>query len=106
MSFQTSIRILFFLLTTLQLISCGDSLDSKKNFTGKYYLVETDTEDNLSICYRTYPGDYVGRVPPKVIDYAVIQDSLIIAKSLQHGSILFYVIKIRQDADYADEKDF
>lgn len=87
--------------------SCGDIFSNKKNIFGKYYLIESDVKWNFSICYKTRDGDYIGRVPQKIVEYAVIADSLIVAKSIQkEKSILFYIVKIKQDSDYASEVDF
>lgn len=86
--------------------SCGDMLESRKQIIGKYYLVETDTKDNISISYKLEHGDYVGRIAPKVQEYAVIGDTLIAGKTLQAGAIQFYVIKIKNDSEYAESTNY
>jgi hypothetical protein len=35
------------------IFSCCDLFSPKKNIVGNYYLVEGDTKDNQSICYKT-----------------------------------------------------
>lgn len=99
------LKILSFVIF-LSLFSCGDIFSTKKNIIGRYYLFETDIKNNYLISYKTDDGDYIGRVPPNVFEYCVIPDSLIIAKSLQNGNIFYYLIKINQDGNYADQKEF
>lgn len=87
-------------------ISCGDMFELRKHIIGKYYLVETDTKNNIAISYKLEQGDYVGRIAPRVQEYAIIGDSLIAGKSLQAGVIQYYVIKIKNDSEYADKNSY
>lgn len=95
-----------YLVIILSSISCGDIFSNIKNITGNYYLVETDVQDIYTICYRTAGGDYTGRIPENVIEYAVVPDSLIVAKSFQNGSIYYYLIKTNQDSDYVHDEEY
>ncbi len=96
-----------YLVIIISSISCGDGISNNiKNISGKYYLVESEVQNIYSICYRTAGGDYTGRIPENVIEYAVVPDSLIVAKSFQNGSIYYYLIKTNQDSDYAHEDAF
>ncbi len=107
MNAKSSILKVLYLVIILYSISCGDGIFSyNKNISGKYYLVESEVQNIYSICYRTGGGDYIGRIPENVIEYAVVPDSLFVAKSFQNGSIYYYLNKTNQDSDYAHEDEF
>jgi len=86
------------------LSSCGDMLAYKKNIYGNYYLLEGDAENDISLNYKVTKGGFVQRVPARIIEYAILADSLIIAKSKQGAEIFYYVVDIKKDSAYADEK--
>lgn len=96
--------VIFFLIVLI--IACGDIWESRRNIYGKYYLVERDTKDNISICYKTRDGDYIVRVPSKVKEYAILGDSLIVAKTLDATAIKYYILKMKNDSDYSEKEQF
>lgn len=87
-------------------VGCGDMRERKKNIYGKYYLVESDIKNNFSICYKTKDGDFIGRIPNKVKEYAIIGDSLIVTKTLDVNVIKCYLLEIKNDSDYAEKEQF
>lgn len=103
---KKSVIVVAYMLLLVLGISCGDMFESRKQIIGKYYLVETDTKDNVTISYKIEQGDYIGRIAPRVQEYAVIGDSLIAGKSLQAGVIQFYVINIKSDSEYAEKSSY
>ena len=96
----------FALLFLILSVGCGDVWERKKNIYGKYYLVESEEKDNFSICYKTKDGDFIGRIPNKVKEYAIIGDSLIVTKTLEVNFIKYYLLKIKNDSDYAEKELF
>ncbi|MBS1759622.1 MAG: hypothetical protein JST23_05790 [Bacteroidetes bacterium] len=88
------------------LSSCGDMFGYKKNIYGNYYLLEGDAENDISLNYKVTQGGFVQRVPARIIEYSILADSLIIAKSKQGAEILYYVIDVKKDSTYADEKSY
>jgi len=88
------------------LSSCGDMFAYKKNIYGNYYLVEGDAESDISLNYKVTKGGFVQRVPARIIEYAILGDTLIIAKSMQGEEIFYYVLDITKDSAFADEKSY
>lgn len=86
--------------------SCGDIFESKTHISGNYYLVKSDTKDNITISYKISQGDYIGRISPKVQEYAIIGDSLIVGKRLEKSLIQFYIVRIKRDSEYAEKRDY
>ena len=87
------------------LVSCGDLLSYREKITGNYYLMETDTKNDLAIYYKTNDGDFIGRIPSLILEYG-FNDSFLIAKSKKNDSVRYYIINRNKDSDYADQKDF
>ena len=97
------ICLLLAVILFVSFTSCS-SFEYEKNIVGKYYLIGVDLKDYLSIS-RKLNGDYIGRVPPNVIEYAIV-DSLIVAKSEKNKMIRYYIVNMDNDSDYAKEEDF
>lgn len=93
-----------FPLIFLFVISCH-TFSYEKKIADKYYLIGVDTKDNLTISRKLRNGDYIGRVPAKVLRYG-IRDSFIIAESLHKGAIRYYIVNMQQDSEYAHENIF
>ena len=85
---------------------CGDLWEYEKNVYGNYYLVGQDTKDNISLYYKTEGGDYIKRIPSKVKEYAIIGDSLIVAKIIDSGTIRYYILNMKLDSVFAEKKEF
>jgi hypothetical protein len=88
------------------LSSCGDMFAYKKNIYGNYYLIEGDAENDISLDYKVTQGGFVQRVPARIIEYAVFADSLIVVKSKQDAEVFYYVVDIKKDSAYAEEKSY
>lgn len=100
-----NIRLIICILVTSTIFSCGDLFSFEKKIVDKYYLMETDSKEDLAIYYKTSDGDYVGRIPAKVLEYG-FNDSVIVAKCKKNNSINYYIVHRNQDSNYADQKDF
>lgn len=85
--------------------SCGDIFATRNKITGNYYLFEEDASSDFSIRYKLKSGDYVGRIPAKIIEYGY-KDSVLVAKCIRYGRIKFYVLNLKSDFEFADEKDY
>jgi len=89
----------------ISLFSCGDLFSYSKNITGKYYLMETDTKNDLAIYYKTNDGDFIGRIPSPILEYG-FNDSFLIAKCKKNDTVKYYILNRSKDSDYADQQDF
>lgn len=88
------------------LFSCGDMFAYMKNIYGNYYLIQGDAENDISLNYKVTQGGFVQRIPSQIIEYVILADSLIVAKSKQGIEIFYYVVNIKRDSAYADEKSY
>jgi hypothetical protein len=85
--------------------SCGDIFATRNKIIRNYYLFEEDASSDFSIRYKLKSGDYIGRVPAKIIEYGY-KDSVLVAKCFQYGRIKYYVLNMKSDFEFADEKDY
>ena len=76
----------------------------KKKIYKNYYLIGVDTDKNISLCYELSDGGYIGRIPSNVIGYAILDDSLIVAKIEERVGIRYYILNIKNDSKYAEPK--
>ena len=90
--------------TLFFMFSCHPFNYEKKLVDG-YYLIGVDSRDYLTISRKLSNGDYIGRVPAKVLEYGII-DSFIVAKSEQRGVISYYIVNMQKDSEYAHEEEF
>lgn len=97
-------QILIFLLMII-FFSCGDLFSPKKEIVGRYYLMEPESENGLAIYYKTSDGDYIGRIPAKVLEYG-FNDSFIVAKCEKNTSISYYLVQRNLDSNYTEPRDF
>ena len=93
-----------FQLFLLLIFSC-QNFAYEKNITGNYYLLGVDTENNLTISRKLSNGDYIGRIPAKVLAYG-LKDSFLVAKMTFDEVIKYYVIDMKKDSEYALEENF
>lgn len=99
--FITSLTLVFVLL------SCGDMLSYKKQITGKYYLLEGDTREDLSICYKVSSDQYIVKIPSQVVEYG-FNERYLVAKSidLYTKQLNYFIIDMTNDFDVAKEENF
>ena len=69
-------------------------------------MLGQDTQDNISLYYKTESGDYIKRIPSIVKEYAIIGDSLIVAKIIDSGTNRYYIINMKLDSEFAEKKEF
>ena len=88
------------------MFSCH-SFRYERKIANDYYLIGVDTEDYLTISRKLSNGDYIGRVPAKVLEYGVV-DSFIVAKSQSNpkAAIRYYIVNMQKDSEYAHEEEF
>jgi hypothetical protein len=91
-------------LISVGMFSCH-SFSYEKKIADGYYLIGVDAEDYLTISRKLNNGDYIGRIPAKVLKYGVV-DSFIIARSEQKGVINYYIVNMNKDHEYAHEEEF
>lgn len=96
--------VLVFFCTSVVWFSCK-SFVYKKKIAERYYIIGVDSRNDLTLSRRLGNGDYIGRIPAKVIGYG-IADSLLIGKSIQNGIAKYYIINMKGDNDYAHESDY
>lgn len=102
-----STLIIFFVFCFMHFLSsCGDMFAYKKNIYGNYYLIEGDAQNDIALDYKVPEGGFVQRVPSQITEYAVLADTLIVAKSKQGTEIFYYVVDMKKDFPYADEKSY
>lgn len=97
-SIKNTLTIIFVFCFINFLSSCGDMFAYKKNIYGNYYIIQGDGENDISLDYKVTEGGYVQRIPARIIEYVVLSDSLIIAKSQQGAEILYYILDIKKDS--------
>jgi hypothetical protein len=97
----TSIYLLA-LLIAIQ--GCGFAVE--EHLTGPYYLISIDTDNDLDVSYRLGTGDYIGRIPEKVVEVG-FNDSLLIGKSINANNIsIYYIIDRKKDYPLAKETEY
>jgi hypothetical protein len=84
--------------------SCGFVVE--EHITGPYYVISVDTDNDLEIAYRLETGDYIGRIPAKVVEVG-FNDSLLIGKSIDAKNFSkYYLIDRKRDYDLAKEDEY
>jgi hypothetical protein len=78
---------------------------TRKHIVGKYYLFEEESGLDYSIRYKLKSGDYIGRIPAKVIEFGW-NDSLLVAKTDQHGKLSVFIINMKADSDFAEDATY
>ena len=85
----------------LLVASCNLNMAYEKRITKGYYLIATDAMDQLDISRELETGDYIGRIPAIVRAYAVVNDTLIFARTTAG----YYVLNTARDHDFAEVED-
>ena len=83
------------------LTSCILDFVYEKRIIKNYYLIAVDSMDQLEISLKLKNGDYIGRIPEKVQQYAVMSDTLIFARTTNG----YYILNTTNDHDFAEVKD-
>jgi len=98
--------ILTFLLhLTFLLLGC-QGLVEEYLIAGRYYLVATDTDEQMALCYLTETENYVGVIPETVFSVGVM-NGYILAK--QHpfdkrDLTCYYIVPVHEENTYWPEK--
>lgn len=98
-------QLLFITLLLLFIASCN--LAYRKQVKGKYYIVGTDSKENLTLSYELKSGDYVGKVPGRLLQYGH-NDTFLVAKTQDpvNGKPAYWVINMVKDSESAHEEEF
>lgn len=91
-------------LISILFLSCS-SFAYKKKISENYYIIGVDSRSFLSIDRKTMDGNFIGRVPENVLEYG-IKDSFIVAKSSSQSYIQYYILNMKKDSDFAEEKEY
>jgi hypothetical protein len=79
---------------------CSDFAYEQKIYKN-YYLIGMDTKTDISISLKLKSGDFIGRIE-WVKQYAVVNDSLIFARSLDTANkSVFYILNMNRDYEIA-----
>lgn len=89
------------IVLSLVLAYCNINMAYEKQILKKYYLVATDIKEQLGISRQLESGDYIGRIPQTVQEYAVVNDTLIFARTTKG----YYILNTAHDHDFAEVKD-
>ncbi len=81
--------------------SCQIGMAYKKQIWKKYYLIAPNAKEQLKISRKLENGDYIGRIPERVMEYGIVNDSLIFARTTKG----YYVLNTANDHDFAEVKD-
>jgi hypothetical protein len=85
-------RLHFLIAATLTtLVSCLDSFVYEKQIVNKYYLLGADSKRHIGVYLRLRGGDYIGRVPDSVVEYAAYRDSLLITRNRSSNGRKYYL---------------
>ncbi len=110
--FQRILQSLKFCIVSARLIlaiflfsSCG--LVYKKHVIGKYYIIGVDTKEELFLSYDLNNGTFIGKAPPRIIEYGC-NDTFLVAKVLEYGKDYptYYIIDMTKDSEYGLEESF
>ncbi len=90
----------FILLPIVLFFSCSDFVYEQK-IVGNYYLIGVDTKTDISISLKLKSGDFIGRIE-WVKQYAVVNDSLIFARSIDTANkSVYYILNMGRDFETA-----
>lgn len=88
------------LLNLIVFASGCQDLVEEHNVVGRYFLVATDTEDQMSLGYQSFNGGYLGIVDETVFA-AGVADSFIVVKQHPHNhrdTTHFFIVRIYPDS--------
>jgi hypothetical protein len=79
----------------------------QKHVTGQYYIIGVDSKDDLTLSYYLNDGNFIGKAPPRLIEYGY-DDTFLVAKVLEYGNSYptYYIIDMTKDSDNALEETF
>lgn len=103
---QFLLRYVILCACFLTAISCGDIFAKREQIYKDYYVIQGDIGEDISVCFKVDQNSFVGRVPPKAIEYALLGDSLLIVKSKQKADTFFYILNMKLDNPSAEEKAY
>ncbi|HMI61454.1 MAG TPA: hypothetical protein VK518_11105 [Puia sp.] len=100
-------QLFLYLIISTFFSSCGDIFDYQEKIVRNYYLTEIDSRKSLSIGYRV-GGGFLTKVPPRVLAYCIVGDSLLIAKTKDdiNNDEKIYIINMRKDSDAAKPENY
>jgi hypothetical protein len=97
---------IFLVILFSSTLYCGDIFQYRKKIKGNYYLVEGESKRDITICFKTDYGDYIGRIPSRILEYGTY-DSFLVAKTEDYNNReSYYIINMGKDFDIAREKTF
>jgi len=102
---RTFIYAIMVCATSTYCLSCGDMLNKKIKISGNYYLLENEFRGGLSVYFRSSEGDFVERIPARVVEYG-FDDNFIIAKCSVDDTIKIYIIDRKKDSHFAEPVDY
>ncbi len=93
------IKHLIFVFSFFMCLSCG--LNIEKEIKHPYYLISTDINSDTNISIKLADGNYIGRIPNKVIEYT-LEGNYILAKQQDYNyktsgldpRVNYYVLKL------------
>ena len=97
--------IYLFCITLMAVYSCGDIFAKRRNIVGNYYLYEEEGISDYSIRYKLKNGDYIGRIPPAVVEYGWT-DSILVVKSKRNAIGEVYIINMKKDSEFGEESEY
>jgi hypothetical protein len=102
---RQNVYLFVFIVPVIFALSCGDILNKKKRISGNYYLVENEFRGGMSVYFRSSEGDFVERIPAKVVEYG-FNKKYIVAKCNVNDSIMVFMINRDKDFHYAEPFEY
>lgn len=93
------------IIASIYLYACGDLFAYKKRIINDYYLREADGISDMRIDYNLGNGSFIGKVPEKVLAYGY-NDSVLVAKTERMGRVMFYIIDMNADSEFAEDSTY
>ena len=100
-------KIIYYLIILLIFTGCGSAI--KKRVVGKYYLIATDVDKDLSLCYHedSYGGNYSDVIKATVFAVGYNEKYIIVKhhpRAFSHlpnkGGIGYYILPLKKEMDW------
>lgn len=105
-------KVFYFILLT-NFCNC-DSLHTNKKLINDYYLVATDSEDQLTVSKKVDDRSFVGVIPPTIVDYSVFKEFILAKQSeysfdnKSYGKMNYYILNTKsgKNTKFSKESEF
>ena len=91
-----------------------DSLHTNKKLINDYYLVATDSEDQLTISKKFDERSFIGVIPPTIVSYSIFKEFILAKQSeynfdnKSYGKMNYYILNTKsgKKTKFLEESEF